>query len=325
MTPAKELRRRIEDCELQHASFDELYVYLKRRIDDALEGFTSRIEWVVGPSRVGKTMLSKALARNYPERKQDGRRCVPVLHVFIPSNISPVLLPTKVLSALGMPLPAKGLTTGAMDDRMYDQLRLAGTMVILFEEASHLVEIGARVPPRAAGDWFKTLSDNLNITLVLTGVPRLERLFESNEQLRLRASARREFRPYDSRSAQEQRAFAACVRTYADLFEEAGWALDVPLNALVPQCYLLSGGLIGIVSRFMQELASQVAYEGPRALTWDDCVVAASAIEAAGHPDFPAFAKAEVAAVEMTAAHAYVLETSGMALRRVGINGGARS
>lgn len=325
MTTAKELRRRIEDCELQHATFDELFVYLKRRIDDALEGFTSRIEWVVGPSRVGKTMLSRALARLYPERKQDGRRFVPVLHVFIPSNISPVLLPTKVLSALGMPLPTKGLTTGAMDDRMYEQLRLAGTQVILFEEASHLVEIGARVPPRAAGDWFKTLSETLNITVILTGVPRLERLFDSNEQLRLRASARREFRPYDSRSPDEQRAFAACVRTYADLFNDAGWPIEVPINSLVPHCYLLSGGLVGIVSRFMQELASQVAYERPRPLTWDDCRMAAGAIEAAGNPDYPAFARPEVAAVEMAAAHAYVLEMNGMAVRRIGASAGARA
>ena len=322
MTTAKELRRRIEDCELQHANFDGLFLYLKRRIDDALEGFAPRIEWVVGPSRVGKTMLSKALARCYPESKKDGRRFVPVLHVFIPPNISPALLPTIVLKALGVPLPTKGLTTGAMDDRMFDQLRLAGTVVILFEEASHLVEIGARVPPRAAGDWYKTLSDNLNITVVLTGVPRLERLFDSNEQLRLRASTRREFRPYDSRNPDEQRAFAACVRTYVDLFKEADWPIDVPLSSLVPQCYLLSGGLIGTVSRLMQELASQVAYERPRALTWDDCLVAASAIEAAGHPDFPAFGKTEVAAVEMTAAHAYVLETNGMSVQRIGTTRG---
>jgi hypothetical protein len=325
MTHAKELRRRIEDCELQHANFDELFVYLKRRIDDALEGFGSRIEWVVGPSRVGKTMLIRALARNYPERKESGQRSVPVLFVPVPSGISPLLLPTTVLEALGVPLPAKGLTTGAMVGRMNAQLRLASTRVILFEEASHLVDVGTRVLPRAAGDWFKTLSDNLNITMVLTGVPRLERLFESNEQLRLRASARREFRPYDSRSPDEHRAFAASVRTYADLFKDAGWPIELSLGDLVPQCYLLSGGLIGIVSRFMQELATQVAYERPRAITWDDCVLAAAAIQAAGHPDFPAFAKTQVAAVEMTTAHAYVLETNGMAVRRVGLAGGARA
>lgn len=317
MTSAKELRRIIEDVELEHLAFKHLFDFMRRRIDDALEGFAPRIEWVVGPSRVGKTMLSKALARLYPESKLDGRRHVPFLPVFLPPSVSPVLLPISVLGALGMPLPTRGQTSGLMFNRMADQLRLAGTRFILFEEASHLVEIGARVPPRAAADWFKCLSDGGDLTLALTGVPRLERLFDSNEQLRLRASARKEFLPYDYRSQEERLAFAACVRTYADLFRDAGWPIELHIDVLVPHCYLLTGGLVGILSRFMQELASQVANEKPRSLSWNDCGAAASAIAAAGHPDFPAFKKEEVSAAELGAAHAYVLETNGMKVRRV--------
>ena len=59
--------------------------------------------------------------------------------------------PASVLMALQVPIPRLGLTSGVMFNRMVDQLRLAQTRVIIFEEASHLVEAGARVPPRAAG------------------------------------------------------------------------------------------------------------------------------------------------------------------------------
>ncbi|MET3108343.1 hypothetical protein AAKU58_003185 [Oxalobacteraceae bacterium GrIS 1.18] len=200
---------------------------------------------------------------------------------------------------------------------MLEQLRLAGTRVILFEEASHLVESGARVPVRGAGDWCKSLADSTNMTLLLFGVPRLERLLDSNEQLRLRASARREFRPYDIRNQAEQMGFVACVRTYSDLFKDCGWPINLPMQTLVTQCYLLTGGLIGVLSRFMQELASQMAYESPRILTLRDCQSAAESIESAGHPDFPAFFKDDVSPVELTAAHAYVLETNGMSIRRI--------
>lgn len=325
MTSSKELRRRIQECELEHAAFRDLYVYVRRRIDDALEGFESRIECVVGPSRVGKTMLNRALMRAYREEKVGGQRRVPVLHVVIPPNISAKLLSVSVLSALGVPLPPRSLSSGVMDTRMHAQLKLAGTRTILFEEASHLVDVGSKVPPRAAADWLKALCEERDITSVLSGVPRLERLFEGNEQLRLRASARKEFRPYDSRSAEDQRSFAACVRTYADLFAEAGWPIQIPLGVMVPNLYLLTGGLIGVVSRFMQELASQLAYEAPRALTWEDCRHAAAAVQSAGHPDFRAFEKPEVAAAEMAAAHAYVLETNGMSVRRVLPASGART
>lgn len=204
-----------------------------------------------------------------------------------------------------------------MFNRMLDQLKLAQTRVLIFEEASHLVELGARVPPRAAGDWFKSVADTLNMTLILFGVPRLERLFDSNEQFRLRASSRREFRPYDLRQVEEMQAFATCVHTYAELFRKSGWPLALPLSELVAQCGLLSGGLIGVVSRFMQELASQLAKAHPRTLSWADCQRAAQAVESAGHPDFSPFKREFVNLIELHQAHVNVLETNGMSVKRL--------
>jgi hypothetical protein len=125
------------------------------------------------------------------------------------------------------------------------------------------------------------------------GVPRLERLFECNEQLRTRASARRLFLPYDSRIPENMKAFHTCVATYSKLYLESGYPIDLPMPALTYQCYLLTGGLIGVLSRFMQELASQMAYESPRPLTFADCQAAANSIEAAGSRHFRAFANQE--------------------------------
>ncbi|MDY7786951.1 TniB family NTP-binding protein [Burkholderia ubonensis] len=315
MNQAQELRRNIESCELQHPAYKEKLDALKQSIDDARDGFASRIEWIVGPSRVGKSMLINSLARANAESKRDGCRHVPVLVVPMLPSVSPKLLPSSVLDALGMPL--KGPSSGVLDAHMVKQLKNAGTRVLMFEEASHLVEPGARVPPRAAGDWFKWVADTLNMTIMLFGVPRLAKLFESNEQLRARASTRMEFRPYDFRSPSDQQAFASCVRTYGDLFREYGWPIELPLKLLVTQCYLLTGGLVGVLSKFMQELASQLRYEAPRPLTIEDCRLAAGAIHAAGHPDFPAFAKLEASLIELTTAHAYVLETNGMTFNHV--------
>lgn len=286
--PAKQLRVAIENCELPHRLFVGQFKPLRQRIDDALDGAASRIEHVVGPSRVGKSMLIRALSRDFPETKVEGRRKIPVLIVPLPTPVSPSLLPSSVLEALGLPKQRKD-SSGELNTRMKEQLKLAGTRVLLIEEASHLVELGARVPPRAAGDWFKSLADALNLTIVLFGVPRLERLFEHNEQLRLRASAARWLLPYDSRIDADLKAFHGCVATYANLFRESGYPIDLPTAALTYQCYLLTGGLVGVLSRFMQELASQMAYEPPRALTFGDCQAAARAIAPAGSPRHPGF------------------------------------
>lgn len=314
MSAAKKIKKKIEDCEVPHPAFVELVEDMQERIDDACAGHASRIEWIVGPSRVGKTMLINTLERMSPEQKIEGKRHVPVLVVPIPPNISPILMPVSVVEALKVPIPRRGLTSGAMFNRMLDQLRLAQTRVLIFEEASHLVEPGSKLPPRAAGDWFKAAADALNLTLIMVGVPRLQRLFESNEQLRLRASAKREFRPYDMRDPVQKRAFASCVSTYVDLFKREGWPFEVPLNELVMECYLLSGGLVGVLSRFMQELASQMRGEQPRVITLSDCQSAAESIESAGHPDFPAFSEIDVTAVALHAAHGYVLESNAMSI-----------
>ncbi|MGF6727758.1 hypothetical protein P3T43_007150 [Paraburkholderia sp. GAS41] len=301
MTPAKQLRIAIEKCELPHPLFLEHFKPLRQRIEDALDGGASRIERVMGPSRVGKSMLINALSRAFPERKVDGRRNVPVLVVPVPTPVSPLQLPLSVLDALGLPVQ-RSLTTVAMRGRMLEQLKAANTRVVIFEEASHLVEPGARIPPRGAGDWFKTLADSHNRTVFMFGVPRLERLFECNEQLRTRASARRLLLPYDSRIPENMKAFHICVATYANLFRESGYPIDLPASALTYQCYLLSAGLIGVLSRFMQELASQMASESPRILTFADCANAAARVEAAGSPHFPAFANPEATLTEVSPA-----------------------
>ncbi|AQV92294.1 transposition helper protein [Cupriavidus necator] len=318
MTPAKQLRVAIESCELPHPLFLEHFNPLRQRFEDAMDGATSRIERVMGPSRVGKSMLINALRRTFPETKVNGRRHVPVLVVPVPTPVSPLLLPSSVLTALGLPVQ-RSITSGAMANRMFDQLKLAGTRGVLFEEASHLVELGARVPPRAAGDWLKMFADALNLTVCLFGVPRLERLFENNEQLRMRTSASRWLLPYDSRIPENMKAFHTCVATYANLFRESGYPIDLPPPALTYQCYLLTGGLIGVLSRFMQEMASQLAYEAPRTVTFADGQAAANAIEAAGSRHFRAFAnpdaiQSEVAPAALHQAFVQVMNDNDLAV-----------
>jgi hypothetical protein len=181
------------------------------------------------------------------------------------------------------------MTAGAMFDLMVTQLRLAGTRVVIFDEISHLVDEGSRVPPRAASDWLKTLADTLNLTLILFGIPRLERLFSANEQLRRRACPARNFLPYDASDAQEMTAYVSCVANYARLFAAAGYPIDVSRRALTQQSYLLSGGLIGVLADFMRELARSMVNEAPRPITYTDCQKALEDVSHAGSPHKLAF------------------------------------
>ncbi|WP_240648441.1 TniB family NTP-binding protein [Pararobbsia silviterrae] len=275
---------------------------LTRRIDDSLAGFAPKIIRVPGPSGVGKSSLIANLSRGYPESRVDGRRHVPVLVVEVPQSATAKLLPKSVLRALGIQV-ASSMTAGAMFDMMVTQLRLAGTRVVIFDEVSHLVDEGSRVPPRAASDWLKTLADTLDLSLILFGIPRLERLFSANEQLRRRACPALDFWPYNASEAHEMVAYHACVANYARMFAEAAYPIDVPARTLTEQTYLLTGGLIGVLADFMRELASLMAHEAPRAITYSDCQNACGSVSHAGSPHRLAFQNTDTenAGVEPTA------------------------
>jgi hypothetical protein len=238
---------------------------------------------------------------------------MPVVVAKVPEQVSPQHLPGSVLHGLGMPVPTGNV--GAVRQRMLGQLKRAGTKVILFEEASHIVDVGTKVPPRAAGDFFKTLADE-RFAIMLFGVPRLSRL-ANNEQLRLRSSKPRCFLPYDCRIPEDRSSFAACLQSYLQKFANAGWPIGVSLEDMFEQCYLLTGGLIGVLSAFMQTLAEKRLNDVPRTLTWQDCAEAAAEVEAGGDGRWPAFRGTQVSPAQMLRAHGHVLESNLMSMREV--------
>lgn len=309
-TSLKQVLRALETGEIAHADYAAHLSAMKKRIDDTLDGGACAIEAVLGPSRVGKSMLITALKRGYPETEVDGARQVPVLQFTFPTPVTPKEMPIAILDALGAPVGPRSGGTVALFKRMVSQLQLARVRVLIGEEVSHSVDSGTRVQNRAAADWLKQLMDR-GFTLILFGLPKLQSLYESNEQFRLRACKPREFRPYDCRSGEEMNEYAKCVRSFAGVFRSAGWPIQMPIDALVFNCYLLSGGLVGVTSTFMQRLAYEFHFEPvPRPLTFDDCRKALARFEPAGSPLYPAFTREEVAPHELAAAHACVLQMS---------------
>lgn len=314
MSSSTELRRAIETCELRHLLYVEQYDRLRDRVDDALAGHLPRVEALIGPSRAGKSMILTALARSYPKVRTAGVMSAPVLRAAISSWVSPREFPVEVLEALGIRVPRTIRSVGERFKLLRLQLQLAGTKVLLLEESSHFVEVSSKVQPRAAADMFKTMIDEWGLTLIAFGVPRLERLFSSNEQLRLRASSRRVLYPYDFALPEHSSAFAGCVRTFTDLFEKNGWPIDVKFPVMVKNCYLHSGGLIGLLSKFMQELAARPRGEKPRPLTFEDCQIASEEAEGMKHPAHLPFQKEQVAQVELSQVYGHVFEVNQMSL-----------
>jgi hypothetical protein len=112
--------------------------------------------------------------------------------------------------------------------------------------------------------------------------------------LRSRACPARYFLPYDATDADDMAAYNACVIAFTGLFATAGYPIDVPTLVMRQQCYLLTGGLIGLTADFMHELARVMKSDAPRSVTYADCQKARDEVEHAGSPHRLAFQDAEM-------------------------------
>lgn len=287
----------IETLMIHHTSFASALQIVSDRVADTLAGLPPCFELLLGPSRCGKTELIKTIARRYPESRQNGRRTVPLLVVYIESGTNPKDLPIAVIQALGLPPPKDSMRVKSLRTFMLSQLALAGVRVIVFDEASHLVDVGTRTPARVASDWFKDLQTNAKeIGIVLSGLPRLKRLLDNNEQLRNRTHKPVKLMPYRWDQEDERISFAGCVAAFLAEFTARGFQLDMSMNLLVRQCYAASAGHVGLLARFFMELAK---LDAPSSLSRELCQRACDRLNLPGNGAVGPFADDTIEDVDL--------------------------
>ena len=262
-TIGKEIRKSVESSIFGHLTFNDAIAQLRRRVQDTLDGFNPCFEMLLGPSRCGKTEALEAIAREYPSTIVGGIRNTPVLIVYVQSGGGTRALDEAVIRALGVPVPKNVAGENGLKEFMLLQLRSAKVRVILFDEASHLVERGSRIVSEAASDWFKVLHTKaVNIGIVMSGIPRLKRLIDMNVQLRNRVGKPIVLPPYRYDDPIHRKAFASCVFAFLAEFEEQGCTLNFPMNDMVRHCYAASAGHIGLLADFFIALAQVINAPG---------------------------------------------------------------
>ena len=260
MTPAQSIRINIESLMIAHPTFVAARTRLQALLEDHRAGMGPGVEVLVGPSRSGKTALLKEILDLAPPRREAGRQIVPILYVPVSAGTAPKDLPLGVIEALGVPTPRERMRASELFGFMAAQLKLARVELTLFDEASHLVDVGSRTPPRLASDWFKDFYERTQISFVLSGVYRLRKLIASNEQLRNRTRQPIDLMPYRWDFPNERRSFAGCVNAFMSVFEAEGYAfsLDMSADALYRQFYAASAGHLGLLANVFSELAKYV-------------------------------------------------------------------
>lgn len=232
-----------KDVLIEHLMFSTALQRMEEVIARGLAG-ESLILPLVGPTRVGKSELIVTIKANYPIREVEGVKHMPVICVPTPIKPTRRSLPVALLHTMGYRRYGRS-NAEELTHTVYELLKITRTRVVIFNEMQQLVEQGSLTDAREAADWLKVLAEEMNLTLILMGLPRTTELLARNEQLRDRAEAVHEFRPYNWNNPGEQFEFRKTLLSLMEAYRDAGW--QVPDASDAEFCQRVYGSSLGRV------------------------------------------------------------------------------
>lgn len=183
----------------QLKQFDDQYlpfptfVTAKQAIDDALAMYRqtgiARHMLILGEAGTGKSTLCNLMETHHPRRRLLDRDKVDVVAISVPPSANIGGVASAVLRSLGDLWHERG-TIASRTERIVTLCRECGVELMLIDEAQHLQDRGDNRTHYMVGDWVKSVIDQVGVPTVMLGLPRLELLLQTNEQLRRRFSKR---------------------------------------------------------------------------------------------------------------------------------------
>lgn len=129
-------------------------------------------------------------------------------------------------------------------------MEAASVSVLMVDETNHLVEKRTTEKAqskenRQSADWFKELGDLSNISVVLTGLSHVSRMYADNDQLENRGLVGARIFPYSWSVPADRKEYQETINAGMAHFHENGWRIEVSPDLLTRISYLGGGGYIG--------------------------------------------------------------------------------
>lgn len=241
---------------VMHQQFQMAYDFARGIVERSVNG-ERLIALLLGVPRVGKSLVSELLLADFPTNSGQGVQVIPIVRVVTPTR------PTKKSMAEAI--------IGALDTRRYgrysaDQataraiflLKTAQVRVLLFDEIQHVVERNTEKSWYEVADWLKTLSDGLNLSLLLVGLPTAREMLSVNPQLRDRAISPHIIYPYNWNRPEDVAEFCRCLLSISQVLSQQGYVLPSMTDIdLVRRCYAATQGRFGMVVKLFEEARHQ--------------------------------------------------------------------
>ncbi|MEQ8258472.1 MAG: TniB family NTP-binding protein [Roseovarius confluentis] len=236
---------------ISHARYDAAMNQMLEAIE--LAGSNGTCIPFLGPTRVGKSdLLSSVKSQVSKDRSGPG-------YMFpTPDCLSGEIFPkpndAEVYASVVRTMGRVGANPklSLLQDRMYDMLEQRDVRIVALDECSHCAEPGANLTRRAAADHFKTIIDRAGVILILTGLPKFQRLIDENEQFAARSMATIELHPYRWTNQDDRNEFATVIYSIFDYLEERSVSLEFDWTDMTRRLFAASGGRVGIVIELLE-------------------------------------------------------------------------
>lgn len=241
---------------VMHQQFQKAFDFARGIVERSVEG-ERLIAMLLGLPRLGKSLLSELLLADFPAYSDLSVQVIPIVRVVTPTR------PTKKAMAEAI--------IDALDTRRYGRysaeqatarasflLKTAKVRVLLFDEIQHVVERNTARSWYEVADWLKTLSDGLNLSLLLIGLPAAREILSVNHQLRDRATSPHIIYPYNWNNPTDIAEFCRCLLSVSQVLAQQGYTLPSMTDIdLVRRCYAATHGRYGMVVKLFEEARYQ--------------------------------------------------------------------
>lgn len=237
---------------VMHQQFQMAYDFARGIVVRSIDG-ERLIALLLGIPRLGKSLVSDLLLEDFPAQSVQGEQSIPIIRVVTPTSPTKKSMAEAIIDTLDSRRYGRFSADQATARAMF-LLERAQVRILLFDEIQHVVERNTSKSWYEIADWLKVLSDKLNLSLLLIGLPKAREIFSENDQLRTRVRPAHIIYPYNWNQPDDIAEFCRCLLSVSQLLSKQGYELPNMTDLdLVRRCYAATDGRYGMVIKLFEE------------------------------------------------------------------------
>lgn len=214
---------------------------------------------LLGDTGTGKTTVADTYISKYLQEcdslESDELTKKPILKISIPSDATTIGILTKLLNELNH----EDCVTGTLSRLMHRFMKAAkayGVEMVILDEFQHLLRNQAQKRTRQAANAIKTLHDDLNIPIVMIGMPESRQVIEAHSELYRRFTYEQiELVPFSLDTEGETENFRSYIKSCAlTLLESEVKTVKLWSDSMLLRIHVASRGKAALISRIFERV-----------------------------------------------------------------------